>query len=164
MKETYKVLFLNPEKCIGCRLCAMACSLNHEGYISLVHSRNEIIPFPKKGINVNIVCRQCADPPCEAVCPQRAISRCSETGAMVVDMDRCIGCRSCVIACPIGGISMNMETGKIIKCDLCDGDPECIKYCAYGAIEYLSMKEGQSQKRKRTISRMMQYTKFFDEI
>ena len=142
----------------------MACSLNHEGYVSLVHSRNEVIPFPKKGINVNIVCRQCADPPCEAVCPQRAISRCSETGAMVVDTDRCIGCRSCVIACPIGGISMNMAAGKIIKCDLCDGDPECVKYCAYGAIEYLSMKEGQSQKKKRAISRMMQYTKFFDEV
>jgi Fe-S-cluster-containing hydrogenase component 2 len=69
-----------------------------------------------------------------------------------------------VIACPIGGISMNMETGKIIKCNLCDGDPECVKYCAYGAIEYLSMKEGQSQKKKRAISRMMQYTRFFDEV
>ena len=161
--ENYKILFLDPEKCAGCRQCAMACSLKHEGYVSLIHCRNEIIRMPLEGINVNMVCRQCTNPPCEAVCPQRAISRNPKTGAMEVDKDRCIGCQSCVIACPIGGISKNMETGKIIKCNLCEGDPECVKYCAYGGIEYLSMEEGQSQKKKKAISKMMRYIKFFEK-
>lgn len=163
MRPENKVLFLEPEKCTGCRLCALACSLRHEGYLSLVHSRNEIISLPRKGIFVNITCRQCTNPPCEAVCPQRAISRDPGTGAMVVDADRCIGCQSCVIACPIGGVTKNMETGKIVKCNLCDGDPECVKQCAYGAIRYISLSEGMSQKRKGAISKMLQYMKFFEE-
>lgn len=162
MKETYKVLFLDPEKCTGCRLCALACSFRHEGYLSLIHSRNEIISLPEKGIKVNMLCRQCTDPPCEAVCPQRAISRNPETGAMAVDTKRCIGCQSCLIACPIGGISKNMETGKMIKCNLCDGEPECVKHCAYGAIQYITIIEGISQKRKKAISMMTQYVNFFD--
>jgi anaerobic carbon-monoxide dehydrogenase iron sulfur subunit len=163
MKIPDRVILIHPEKCAGCRRCGMACSLKHEGYLSLIHARNEIIPLPKRGINVNMVCRQCTNPPCEAVCPQRAISRNLETGAMVVDANRCIGCQSCVIACPIGGVTKNMETGKIIKCNLCDGDPECVKQCAYGAIEYLSPAEGASQKRKEAISKMIDYMKFFAE-
>jgi anaerobic carbon-monoxide dehydrogenase iron sulfur subunit len=161
MNSHLKILFLDPEKCAGCRLCSLACSLKHEGYLSLIHCRNEIVPLPKKGISVNMFCRQCTTPPCEAVCPQRAISRNTDTGAMVVNPDRCIGCQSCVIACPIGGVAKNMETGKIIKCNLCEGDPECVKQCAYGAIQYLSASEGMTQKRKKAIGQMMQFLKFY---
>lgn len=163
MSQQYKVLFLNPRKCTGCRLCSLACSMKHEGYFSLVHSRNEIIRLPGKGLNVNVVCRHCTDPPCALVCPRRAISRNPETGAMVIDQDRCIGCQSCVIACPIGGVAKNMDTGRIIKCNLCDGDPECAKNCAYGAITYAPMNEGLSDKRKTVIEAMGKYQEVLDE-
>lgn len=149
-----KVLFIDPGKCAGCRRCSLACSQRHEGYFSLVHSRNEIVPLPRKGLFVNMFCRQCTHPPCEAVCPQRAISRQVETGALVVDADRCIGCRSCAIACPVGGVTKNMATGRMIKCDLCGGDPACVKECAYGALEYLPMHEGLSQQRRKALAQM----------
>ena len=49
----------------------------------------------------------------------------------------CVGCKVCTIACPFGTINFNQDTGKVIKCDLCDGDPECAKMCPTEAITYV---------------------------
>jgi Fe-S-cluster-containing dehydrogenase component len=51
-----------------------------------------------------------------------------------VDSDRCIGCLSCVFACPFGATFVNTDNGDVLKCDLCDGDPTCVKVCPTGAI------------------------------
>ena len=48
------------------------------------------------------------------------------TGAMeVLDENVCVGCKVCTIACPFGTVNYNQDTGKVIKCDLCGGDPQC---------------------------------------
>jgi Fe-S-cluster-containing hydrogenase component 2 len=73
---------------------------------------------------------------CQDVCPTGAISRDSNTSAIVVDETKCIGCRMCIMACPFGGISLHPEKHVVIKCDLCEGDPACVKYCPIGAIKY----------------------------
>jgi Fe-S-cluster-containing hydrogenase component 2 len=68
-----------------------------------------------------------------------AISRNEETGALAVNEDLCVGCKTCVIACPLGGVLYHYIKGCAMKCDLCGGDPECVKSCLYGAIEFLPM-------------------------
>jgi len=49
----------------------------------------------------------------------------------------CVGCKVCTIACPFGTINFNADSGKVIKCDLCDDDPECAKACPTEAITYV---------------------------
>ena len=149
-----KIVLVNPEKCVGCRNCALACSFAKEGIFSLGRARIGTMWIPKIGMNVPMVCQQCAKPLCADVCPVGAISRNEETGAMVIDQDLCIGCKMCVIVCPFGGPIIDSETGTIIKCDLCDSDPECVKHCVYGALEFVDADEVAYIKRRAGAERL----------
>jgi Fe-S-cluster-containing hydrogenase component 2 len=88
------------------------------------------------------------------VCPVGAISRDEETGAIVLDQDLCIGCNMCLTVCPLGGISVDPETGTIIKCDLCQGDPECVKHCVYGALEFVKASEAGYIRRREGVKNL----------
>jgi Fe-S-cluster-containing hydrogenase component 2 len=66
-----------------------------------------------------------------------ALSRNPVTNAVEVDDDICVGCKVCTIACPFGTINYNKDTGKVIKCDLCGGDPQCAEVCPTDAITYV---------------------------
>lgn len=70
-------------------------------------------------------------------CPVEAISKNATTGAMEVDEAVCVGCKVCTIACPFGTINYNPDSGKVIKCDLCGGDPKCAEACPTEAITYV---------------------------
>jgi Fe-S-cluster-containing hydrogenase component 2 len=70
-------------------------------------------------------------------CPVDAIKMDKATGAKVVNEATCVGCKVCTIACPFGTFNYNSATGKVIKCDLCGGDPECAKACPTAAITYV---------------------------
>ncbi len=67
-------------------------------------------------------------------CPVEAITKNADTGAMEVHDSICVGCKVCTIACPFGTVNYNHDTGKVIKCDLCGGDPKCAEACPTGAI------------------------------
>jgi len=60
---------------------------------------------------------------------------------VVVDYDICIGCRICVAACPFGAIGFDILANKVIKCDFCDGDPQCVRFCDVEAIQYVDAAE-----------------------
>ena len=101
------------------------------------------------GVENVAVCQQCHDPLCADVCVMGAIRKDEETGALLVNEALCVGCRTCVIACPFGGALYHYFKGCAMKCDLCGGDPECVKSCLYRAIEYLPMDEwGRRQRLK----------------
>ncbi len=70
-------------------------------------------------------------------CPVEAITKNPETGAMEVNDATCVGCKVCTIACPFGTVNYSQATGKVVKCDLCGGDPECAKACPTDAITYI---------------------------
>lgn len=70
-------------------------------------------------------------------CPVDAIAYDAATGAKVILEAACVGCKVCTIACPFGTVNYNSDTGKVIKCDLCGGDPECVKACPTEAITYV---------------------------
>ena len=55
----------------------------------------------------------------------------------MVNQDKCIGCRSCVTVCPFGAMSFNVIDRKVFKCDYCDGDPQCVRFCDMKAVDYI---------------------------
>ncbi|NHI91139.1 MAG: 4Fe-4S dicluster domain-containing protein [Candidatus Lokiarchaeota archaeon] len=124
---------LETEKCIGCRLCEVICSLSHENAIIPSRSRIEVVTI-NSSVDIPVYCYQCTDGSCAEVCPVDAINR-NEKGIMTIDQDTCINCQACAKACPFGCIGINSE-GKIFKCDLCGGDPECVKVCPTQALAY----------------------------
>lgn len=149
-----KVLSVDIEKCTGCKTCEAACSLKNTGRVQPARSRIKVIRYEKRGEYHNyipMVCQQCSTPLCMEACPTNAISRNEATGAMIVDQEACVGCRVCSMACPIGGISIDPVNNTAFKCDLCGGDPECVKYCDIEALTYVSLdKLDQSMKRSKS--------------
>jgi Fe-S-cluster-containing hydrogenase component 2 len=137
MENEGKVLVIHPEKCTGCRLCEMVCAVKHEGASNPARSRIRVIKWEMEGMYVPISCQQCQDAPCMSVCPAGAISRNEELDFVQIDQDRCIGCRTCVAVCPFGAMSYNTTDKKVFKCDLCDGDPQCVRFCEVECLEYM---------------------------
>jgi carbon-monoxide dehydrogenase iron sulfur subunit len=99
--------------------------------------------------SVPVLCQQCEDPLCATMCPASAISRDDTKRVVVVNKRKCLGCRTCVEVCPFGGPSVDPRTGTAEKCDLCEGDPLCVKVCTQGALTYVAAEE-ESAHRKRT--------------
>ncbi len=115
-------------RCTGCRRCEIACSLHHEGWIWPEASRIRIfMPFP--GLEVIHLCAQCDDYPCVEACPVEALSVDERTKAVLVDREKCTGCGVCIDACPGQVPFLHPKDGKATICDLCGGDPECVKVC-----------------------------------
>lgn len=146
------VLTVAAEKCTGCRLCELACSVRNYGESNPVRARVYVVRDESDGLvgTVPVVCQQCVEPLCVELCPATALSRSDETGAVVVDTDRCLGCRTCVQVCPFGAPSVDRILGAAQKCDLCDGDPTCVKFCPTGALTAVpEEEEGQRLRRSR---------------
>ena len=127
--------------CTGCRTCELSCVLFHERLINPQLSRNFVNIDYQDAHRTNVLyCQQCDDPKCLKACPTGALHVDETTGARVIDQDVCIGCQSCLNACifAAGGqgqsrIKYNKQTGTCFKCDLCGGDPMCVKRCPLGA-------------------------------
>jgi carbon-monoxide dehydrogenase iron sulfur subunit len=133
-----KIFTINRESCTGCRICEMVCSLKWEGEgVNPTRSRIKIISCPEKGIFVPRVCRFCRSPSCVSSCPKGALSREAETGIIMVDEEKCVGCGLCVEACDFGGISLHPEKNSVMICDLCGGDPLCVRYCMNETLVFL---------------------------
>jgi Fe-S-cluster-containing hydrogenase component 2 len=132
-----KVLTINHEKCTGCRLCELVCSVWHEGVSNPTRSRINVIKWESEGLYIPISCQQCEDAPCKAACPVKAIDRDPVLDYVKIDYDKCIGCRSCVAVCPFGGMNFDVQNKKVFKCDLCEGEPQCVRFCEVKAVEYV---------------------------
>ena len=133
----HKSLLIDPDLCTSCLQCEMACSFEHEGSFNPAKSRIKVFEFEHGRRAIPYTCTQCAEAWCMHACPVEAITKTAATGAMEVADDVCVGCKVCTIACPFGTINYNSDTGKVIKCDLCGGDPECAKACPTQAIVYV---------------------------
>jgi Fe-S-cluster-containing hydrogenase component 2 len=72
-----------------------------------------------------------------AACKFEVISRNPKTGAVEIDRDKCTLCKACLSACPFGNIIWEKKSGRVVKCDLCGGDPECAKTCPSGTLTFV---------------------------
>jgi carbon-monoxide dehydrogenase iron sulfur subunit len=125
-----------PERCTGCQSCEMVCSLSHEGSCSSSLSRIRVKKWEEISVFMPTVCQHCEKPPCTEICPTGARKRVPETGAVVTDEKRCVGCKSCIYACPHTALSLHPVTKRTITCDLCNGRPLCTQVCTAGALFY----------------------------
>jgi len=144
-----KVLQINYEKCTGCRLCELVCSVFHDGVSNASRSRIKVMKWEAEGLYIPMSCQQCQDAPCMLICPVKAISRDETLSRVMVNHDKCIGCRSCVTVCPFGAMGFNVIDRKNFKCDLCDGDPQCVRFCEVKAVDYVEPDRWPLPRRKR---------------
>lgn len=127
-----KRLFVDLDRCIGCGSCATACARVLGGVSSIRYA--ELGPQ----VEIPTVCRHCTEAPCLNACPNEAITR-REDGIVERNQMRCIGCRSCVLACPFGALGDDLQEHAAVKCDLCAArvdrglPPACVATCASGA-------------------------------
>ncbi len=129
-------ILVDHEKCTGCRICQLVCSQHFvsEGF-NLKASAIRVIVKDLFEVDVPITCLQCKKPLCSEACPTNAFYRDSETNAVVIEVNKCIGCGKCAEACPFGAIFVHPYCIVPIKCDLCEGNPMCVQHCPTGALE-----------------------------
>jgi Fe-S-cluster-containing dehydrogenase component len=141
-------IFPDDLKCVGCGLCAEACSMQHHGLINKdyarIYIRKFLLPISKA---VVVTCCQCQteERECQKACPVSppAIYFDEKTLHMRVDSERCTGCLACQSACGTEAIRLNPVLGETpFVCDLCDvnntgqRDPQCVKICPTSAIQF----------------------------
>lgn len=154
MEPAGKVLMIDHEKCTGCRLCELVCSVKHDGISNPMRSRIRVVKWEQEGIYIPMSCQQCQDAPCMNGCPVNAISHDETLNRIEVDYDICIGCRTCVSVCPFGAMNFNTIDRKVIKCDLCDGDPQCVRFCDIKAVDYVDAGDVSIMKKKEAAQRL----------
>lgn len=160
---TNRFIIADANKCIGCKTCEIACVMSHANDINMTadnfNPRLRVI----KGMNVTVpvMCRQCDNAPCANACPTDAIIR--KNNSIQVIQERCIGCKTCVIACPFGAMSVvtqNLGFDQVrgseqyqtqaLKCDLCvenPNGPACVSVCPTKTLTLVE---------PRTIDKMIQ--------
>lgn len=140
-------LYQNSKRCIGCYSCEVHC----KAFKSLPTGPRltQIIPVGPKLINnlprmayVYMPCFHCEKPWCVSACPTGAMQKRSEDGIVFVDDKLCVGCKSCMLACPWGTPQWNADTGKVTKCDYCMDridqglKPACVTKCITQCLHF----------------------------
>lgn len=147
MQKQYAIV-IDADRCINCRGgCQVACKAEHG--VALGDSRSKMYSMGPTGTYpelelyfLPVMCQQCEEPACAGVCPTGACYKNSEDGVVMIDRERCIGCRSCLRACPYNALNFNNELHVMDKCDICaqrreTGEaPACVKNCSGRAILY----------------------------
>jgi Fe-S-cluster-containing hydrogenase component 2 len=115
------------DRCTNCGDCVRVCAqINGTARIRIEGNGEKIRA---------LYCRQCAKPACIPACTYDAITRSSETNAIIISSDDCQACHACVRACPFHSIFVDDENdGLAVVCDLCGGSPACVRVCSTGAL------------------------------
>jgi len=131
-----KKIAVIPELCSGCRICELTCAIHHFTVNNPKKSAvRVIITYPHPVVRMPIICSQCKIPACAEACPVGALKKVDSI--VELDKDLCISCMKCVEACPFGAIFAHSDVQHPIKCDMCGGDPLCVKNCPKGAIQLI---------------------------
>lgn len=138
-----KRVYVDEKWCLGCHLCEYNCAFANSGKKDMASALKNVRIHPrirveeKDGVCFAVSCRHCTEPLCVKACISGAMS--IKDGVISVDRDKCVGCLSCVMACPYGAV-LPGEEGPVQKCELClnnsCGQPACVAGCPNRAIIY----------------------------
>ena len=138
-----RIFDLDLSRCIGCFACVVACNDQHDTQEEETPSLRRVVRYEDMGTGstkfVSVGCMHCEEAPCAAACPTGAVQRDEELGLTVVDPSQCIGCHSCLMACPVGAPKFGADH-RMHKCDGCIDRqrvglaPVCVKTCPSGAL------------------------------
>lgn len=115
-------MVIDTRKCVGCYACRVSCQMQNElpveeSYIKFYEKETGVFPNVKNEI-IPVQCQHCEDAPCVTVCPTKATYTTKE-GIVLVDADKCIGCKYCMVACHYGARTQDHNTGVVEKCRFC---------------------------------------------
>ena len=143
--------YFDSARCVGCKTCMVACKKKNnlpKGVNFRKVDSFEVGQYPTaKFYHWSHACNHCADPACVAACPTGAMYKDETDGTVQHDDEKCIGCGSCVIACPYDAPAIVEELGIAQKCNACidtrgeDGVPTCVAACGMRALEFGSYEE-----------------------
>lgn len=143
-----KVLLIDEDKCDGCMLCSIACAIVHTRNIDLDRAHIKLW-HTEDGLHVPLTCHHCETPSCVAACPTKACREDGDGQRVIISDGECIGCRACNVACPFDHAHYDRVQRVSVKCDYCDGEPECARICPNGAIAYVYSDESSQGKRRQ---------------
>lgn len=138
---------LDPKRCIECRACETACKQWNQvpAGVGVRYRTVRVIETGNMAgvpvISLSISCNHCETPTCIRVCPAKAITRRAD-GIVIVDEQRCLGCRECEQFCPYGAPQFNTQLKRMQKCSMCFGrvdeglQPACATLCPTGALQW----------------------------
>ena len=141
-----KRIFIDKEKCDGCKNCSIACMQAHRNDFGTIYNLNLLDPantarheikIDSNGGYVPVFCRHCAEPECVMACMSGALKKDSATGQVLYDKERCGKCFMCVMSCPFGNVKPDYNCHEIVKCDFCkddDSNPNCVRSCPKKAL------------------------------
>jgi len=134
---------IDNRKCIGCHACTVACKSEHEVPIGVNRTHVKYIEtgqYPNTSREFSVHrCNHCEDSPCTTICPTIALFT-REDGIVDFDDERCIGCKSCMQACPYDALYIDPNKGTAAKCNYCahriehSYEPACVIVCPTEAI------------------------------
>lgn len=153
-------LLQDQKNCIGCQSCEVHCK-TYNG-TPLGPRLGQIITVGPKMVGdvprmsfVFMPCFHCEEPWCVAVCPTGAMRKRPKDGIVYVESSLCVGCKSCITACPWGAPQWNTQTGKIVKCNYCmdrldEGlKPACVTKCVTHCLHFGKAAEPDNTRRER---------------
>jgi carbon-monoxide dehydrogenase iron sulfur subunit len=146
-----KQVYIKEQFCIGCHRCEVYCQLQQAKSTDLIKAFKVETPSPvprlrveERGVlSLSVRCQHCDESPCVKACLTGALSRDPVSSLVTVDEERCIGCGTCLLVCPLGTLWLDAEQKKIVKCDLCQGEeiPACVANCPNEALVYAELQD-----------------------
>lgn len=157
-----QTVFVNPERCIGCRQCEFACAVEHsesrDPFLALFEdplprARIHVEPGPWLNTSFPNRCRHCNPAPCQQVCPTAAISRDAADDLVLIEPRKCITCAMCAMVCPFDVVTFHLQAdgapARVVatKCDGCvdrvrrGEEPACSEVCKVGALVFGDLNE-----------------------
>ncbi len=172
---TQLALVIDLNVCVGCHACVTSCKeWNTSGAAGTMGDQNpygedptgtffnrvqtfEVGEYPNtQTVHFPKSCLHCEDPPCVPVCPTGASYKRAEDGIVLVDYDKCIGCKYCSWACPYGARELDAQQKVMKKCTLCvdriydaslperDRKPACVLACPTNARLFGDVHDSES--------------------
>lgn len=139
---------LDQEACIGCHACTVGCKAENDVPLGAFRTWVKWIEhgqYPDTVRSAAVLrCNHCEDAPCVEICPTIALHKRSD-GIVDLDAERCIGCASCMNACPYDAIYIDPRAGTAAKCHFCahrlevDLAPACVSVCPEQAIKVVDL-------------------------